>query len=106
VDRGRLRLPAVRAAIGFPVEIAVAPRGGFGIVHGERWIRHVDPAGTITTVAQFQQPRALAYDSAGNLWVSELLGGVKRRDAATGAVTTYPGFNRPHGLAVAADGTV
>ena len=31
---------------------------------------------------------------------------MKRRDAATGAVTTYSGFNRPHGLAVAADGTV
>jgi streptogramin lyase len=98
--------PAVRAAIGFPVEIAVDPRGGFGIVHGERWIRHVDRSGTITTVAEFQQPTALAYDSGGNLWVSELLGGVKRRDAATGAVTAYPGFNRPHGLAVAADGTV
>jgi NHL repeat len=98
--------PAVRAAIGFPVEIAVDPRGGFGIVHGERWIRHVDPTGRISTVAEFQQPTALAYDSAGNLYVSELLGGVKRRDAATGAVTTYTGFNRPHGLAVAADGTV
>jgi hypothetical protein len=98
--------PAVRAAIGFPVEIAVYPRGGFGIVHGERWVRHVDPSGSITTVAEFQQPTALAYDSGGILWVSELLGGVKRRDAATGAVTTYAGFNRPHGLAVAADGTV
>ena len=98
--------PAVQAAIGFPVEIAVDPRGGFGIVHGERWVRHVDPSGTITTVAEFHQPTALAYDSGGNLWVSELLGGVKRRDAATGAVTTYAGFNRPHGLAIAADGTV
>ncbi len=98
--------PATRAAIGFPVEIAVDPRGGFGIVHGERWIRHVDRSGTITTVAEFQQPTALAYDSAGNLFVSELLGGVKRRDAATGAITTYAGFNRPHGLAVAPEGTV
>jgi sugar lactone lactonase YvrE len=98
--------PAVRAAIGFPVEIALDPRGGFGIVHGERWVRHVDPAGRISTVAEFQQPTALAYDSTGNLYVSELLGGVKRRDASTGAVTTYTGFNRPHGLAVAADGTV
>ena len=98
--------PAVRAAIGFPVEIAVDPRGGFAIVHGERWVRHVDPAGDISTVAEFQQPTALAYDSTGNLFVSELLGGVKRRDAATGAITTYTGFNQPHGLAVAPDGTV
>ena len=98
--------PAVRAAIGFPVEVAVDPRGGFAIVHGERWVRHVDPAGDISTVAEFQQPTALAYDSTGNLFVSELLGGVKRRDAATGAITTYTGFNQPHGLAVAPDGTV
>lgn len=98
--------PAVAAAVGFPVEVAVDPRGGFGIVHGERWIRHVDPAGTIRTVGEFQQPTALAYDAAGNLFVSELLGGVKRRDVATGAVTEYTGFNQPHGLAVAPDGTV
>jgi streptogramin lyase len=98
--------PAVGAAIGFPVEVALDPRGGFGIVHDERWIRHVDSSGTIRTVAEFRQPTALAYDSAGNLFVSELFGGVQRRDAATGAVTTYTGFNRPHGLAVAPDGTV
>ena len=98
--------PATRAAIGFPVEVALDPRGGFGIVHDERWIRHVDPGGTIRTVAEFAQPTALAYDSAGNLWVSELLAGVVRRDAATGALTRYEGFNRPHGLAVAPDGTV
>ena len=98
--------PATQAAIGFPVEVAVDPRGGFGIVHDERWVRHVAPGGTIGTVAVFQQPTALAYDTAGNLWVSELLGGVVRRDAATGARTNYGGFNRPHGLAVAPDGTV
>jgi streptogramin lyase len=98
--------PAIGAAIGFPVEVALDPRGGFGIVHDERWIRHVDSSGTIRTVAEFRQPTALAYDSAGNLFVSELFGGVQRRDAATGAVTTYTGFNRPHGLAVAPDGTV
>jgi YD repeat-containing protein len=98
--------PALRAAIGFPVEVALDPRGGFGIVHDERWIRRVDPGGTITTVAEFQQPTALAYDAAGNLWVSELPGRVQRRDAATGGLTTYSGFNQPHGLDVAADGTV
>jgi streptogramin lyase len=98
--------PATRAAIGFPVKVALDLRGGFGIVHDERWIRHVDTSGTIRTVAEFAQPTALAYDAAGNLWVSELLAGVVRRDAATGALTRYDGFNRPHGLAVAADGTV
>jgi sugar lactone lactonase YvrE len=98
--------PAVRAAVGFPVEVAVDPRGGFGIVHDERWVRHVDPAGTIRTLAEFQQPTALAFDGAGNLWVSELPGRVQRRDAGSGALTTYTGFNQPHGLDVAADGTL
>ena len=69
-------------------------------------VRHVDAGGTIRTVAQFVQPTALAYDAAGNLWVSELPGRVQRRDAASGTLTTYTGFNQPHGLDVAADGTV
>lgn len=98
--------PALRAAVGFPVEVAVDPRGGFAIVHDERWIRHVDPGGTIRTVAEFAQPTALAYDASGSLWVSELGGRVLRRDAATGALTAYTGFNQPHGLDVAADGTL
>ncbi len=88
------------------MEVAVHPRGGFGIVHDERWIRHVDQAGTIRTVSEFQQPTALAYDAAGNLFVSELLGGVKRVDATTGAVTSYTGFSQPHGLSATPDGTV
>jgi hypothetical protein len=99
-DGGR----AVRAAVGFPVEVAVDPRGGFGIVHGERWIRRVD-AGIIRTVAEFEQPTALAYDGAGNLYVSELPGRVQRI-AASGARTTFAGFNQPHGLDAAVDGTV
>jgi streptogramin lyase len=98
--------PALRAAIGFPVEVALDPRGGFGIVHDERWIRHVAPDGTIRTVAEFAQPTALAYDAAGNLFVSELPGRVQRVDAVTGARTVYGGFSQPHGLDVAADGTV
>lgn len=119
-DRGRLAVvagngrggrsgdggPALRAAVGFPVEVAVDPRGGFAIVHDERWIRRVDPRGTIRTVAEFVQPTALAYDTDGNLWVSELGGRVQRRDAATGRPTTYTGFDQPHGLDVGADGTV
>jgi NHL repeat len=96
--------PATRAAVGFPVEVAVDPRGGFGIVHDERWIRHVDARGTIRTVAEFVQPTALAYDAAGNLFVSELPGRVQRVDAVTGVRTAYTGFNQPHGLDVAADG--
>lgn len=97
--------PAVRAAVGFPVEVAVDPRGGFGIVHDERWVRHVDPAGVIRTIAELEQPTALAYDGAGNLYVSELQGRVQRI-AVNGARTTFAGFNQPHGLDAAVDGAV
>lgn len=97
--------PATRAAVGFPVEVALAPDGGFAIVHGERWVRHVDPAGTIRTVAELDRPTALVYDAAGSLFVSEL-GGRVLRIAPDGARTTYTGFDGPHGLAAAADGSV
>ena len=115
--------PATAAAVGFPVEVAVDPRGGFAIVSVERDIRHVAPDGTISTVASLEQPTAHAYDAAGNLFVSELGGRVRRIDAATGAVTTYAGvggegfggdggtataaqLNRPHGLVVDASGVL
>ncbi|HEU6444391.1 MAG TPA: hypothetical protein VFL61_04965 [Gaiellaceae bacterium] len=95
---------ATRAAVGFPVEVALAPGGGFAVVHDERWIRHVDAGGTIRTVAELEQPTALAYDPAGNLFVSDLSGRVQRI-APSGARTTFTGFNQPHGLAIAPDGT-
>jgi streptogramin lyase len=115
--------PAVAAAVGFPVEVAVDPRGGFGIVSDERLVRHVAPDGTISTVAQLDLPTALAYDREGDIFVSELGGRVRRIDAASGTVTTYAGVGgegfggdggpataaqlyRPHGLVVDASGVL
>jgi hypothetical protein len=129
-----------QASIGFPVEVAADPRGGVGVVAGETRVRHVDAAGTIRTLAgtnapgwsgdggpatraALDLPTALAYDAAGNLFVAELGGRIRRVDAATGTIATYAGvggegfggdggtataarLNRPHGLAVAADGTL
>ena len=99
------RRAAARAATGFPIEVALHPRGGFGLVHDERYIRHVDASGTISTTVELDQPTALAYDAAGNLFVSEL-GGRVQRIGTDGSRTTYAGFNQPHGLAVAPDGSV
>ena len=75
------------------------------------------------TAAQLDQPTAIAYDAAGNLFISELGGRIRRVDAASGTITTFAGvggqgyggdggpavraqLDRPHGLAVAGDGTV
>ena len=75
------------------------------------------------TVALLEQPTAIAYDASGNLFITELGGRIRRVDATTGTITTFAGvggqgfggdggpatraqLDRPHGLAVAADGTV
>jgi hypothetical protein len=99
--------PANAAAVGFPVEVAPDPRGGFSIVSDERRIRRVGPDGTIATLAELDAPTAHAYDAVGNLYVSELGGKVKRIDAASGVVTAIAeGLNRPHGLVVDRDGAL
>ena len=106
--RGRL---TVAARIVFPVEVAIHPRGGFAVLNNETRIRRVDARGRVTTIARgLALVTALAYDPAGNLYVSELMtpsgpGRVRRIDARTGAFTTIlaTGLDRPHGLVVAGD---
>jgi hypothetical protein len=98
--------PASAAAVGFPVEVAVDPGGGFAVVQGNR-VRHIGADGTITSVGVFDSPTALVYDAQRNLYVSELGGRVLRVDAANGTVTTYAaGLSQPHGLAVDAAGNL
>lgn len=80
-------------------------------------------AGAARTVAELAQPTALVYDAAGNLYVSLLGGWIRRLDGSTGASTVYAGtggegfggdggpataarLNRPHGLAIGADGAL
>jgi sugar lactone lactonase YvrE len=127
------------ARMEFAVEVARDPRGGIAVVTGERRVEHV-AGGSVRTIAGgdrpgfagdggpataalLDQPTAIAYDGAGNLFISELGGRIRRVDAATGTITTFAGvggqgfggdggpatsaqLDRPHGLAVAADGTV
>jgi hypothetical protein len=127
------------ARVEFAIEVAVDPRGGIAVVTEERRVQHISPAGARTiagtsspgfsgdggpaTAAQLDQPTAIAYDNAGNLFISELGGRIRRVDAASGTIATFAGvggqgfggdggparaarLDRPHGLAVAADGTV
>ena len=127
------------ARLEFPVEVALDPGGGVGVVDLERLVHNVED-GRVTRVAGgaiagfsgdggpavsalLDQPTSLAYDAAGNLFITELGGRIRRVDAQTGRISTFAGvggqgfggdggpanaaqLDRPHGLAVAADGTV
>lgn len=101
VLRYRRGMLEVIARLRFPVEVAPDPRGGIGVVHQERYVRHVADDGSTRLVAELEQPTAHAYASDGTLFVSELGGRVRRIDTS-GAITTLvaAGLNRPHGLAV------
>lgn len=127
------------ARLEFAVEVALDPRGGVAVVTEERRVQHVSGGGVrtiaggdspgfsgdggVATAARLDQPTAIAYDAAGNLFIAELGGRIRRVDAATGTIATFAGvggqgfggdggpaaraqLDRPHGLAVAADGTV
>jgi serine/threonine-protein kinase len=76
-----------------------------------------------TTVAALNAPDSLAFDGAGNLYVAEYENRVRRIDAGTGVISTVVGngaegfsgdggparnalISHPHGLAVAAGGTI
>ncbi len=102
---------ATAAQIGTPPSVALNSAGDLFIADsGDSRIRRMIAAtGVITTIAgngtygysgdggpaidaQLQDPQAIAVDAAGNLFISEHVGGhVRRVDAATGVVTTVAG---------------
>ena len=106
---------------------------------GNNAVRELDTAGNVTTLAgdgtagfldgqgsstEFNAPQALAFDAAGNLYVTDLGNGAVRRIDASGKVTTLAGnggqatldgpggcagsaeFNHPRGIAVDLGGKV
>ncbi|HEX6596646.1 MAG TPA: hypothetical protein VF045_06900 [Acidimicrobiales bacterium] len=135
--------PAVDAYLDEPNGVAVSPQGEMHFVdmHNSR-VRTVDSAGIIHTVAgggkgQYVEsdgwpageaflygPSDVAFDPAGNMYVSELYEHrVRRVDAGTGIITTYAGtrvagfsgdggpaasaqLHNPNGLAVDAAGNL
>ncbi|HEV7865981.1 MAG TPA: NHL repeat-containing protein [Acidimicrobiia bacterium] len=133
--------PAAAAQLEDPKAVAIAPAGDLYIADsGNDRVRRVDPAGTITTfagtgvtgysgdggpatAAQFDAPRSLALDSAGNLYVADDNNHRVRRIDPAGVVTTVAGagvsgfagdggpagaaqLNHPRGVAVDGRGTL
>lgn len=133
-------VPATSTAVGFPIDAAVGPDGDVYVVTEHR-VRRIDSAsGTIAafagtgvdgytgdggaaTTAQLDRAVGVAVDAAGNVFISEYAGRIRRVDAVTGRIETYAGvgreessgdggpaiaagIDRPHGLAIARDGTL
>ncbi len=102
--------PATSASLSTPIDIAVDTVGNLFIADvGNRRIRKVDSTGTITTVAgngsanfsgdgsvatnaSLRNPRDVALDSAGNLFIADQANArIRRVDAVTGIITTVAG---------------
>jgi trimeric autotransporter adhesin len=133
--------PATAAQLQDPKAVWVAPSGDLYIADsGNERIRRVDPSGTISTIAgtgvqgfsgdggpalaaQFDGPRALAGDGAGNLYVADDNNNRVRRIDPSGIVSTLAGtgtaafsgdggparaaeLNHPRGVAVDSRGNV
>ena len=101
--------PAVQARLSFPTGVAVDDAGNVYIaVQSSHRIRKVDSTGTITTVAgdgmegfggdggpaaqaQLTNPRGVAVDGAGNLYIADTGNHRIRKVDATGTITTIAG---------------
>ncbi|SFD38451.1 NHL repeat-containing protein [Paracidovorax konjaci] len=117
--------PAVSAQLNFSYGVAADAAGALYIVDsGNHRVRRVDAAGTIVTVAgtgvagyggdggpavaaQLNEPRGIAVDAAGNLYVADLNNHRIRRVDAGGTITTVAGtgaagFSGDGGAATAA----
>ncbi len=103
--------PASAAMLNFPQGVAIDSQGNFYFADALNYrIRKVEVAGrVITTVAgngsggfkgdsgpatdaRLNQPTAIAFDAAGNLYIADLANDrIRRVDRATGIITTFAG---------------
>ena len=118
--------PATAALLNSPSAVAVDPNGDVFIADSANHrVRRINRGGIVTTYAgngtpglayegsaavfaQLNQPRGLAFDAAGNLYIADTGNNRVRRVDLTGLLTTIgePAFAAPRGIAIAPDGSV
>jgi sugar lactone lactonase YvrE len=104
--------PATSAAV-TPIGLAADAGGDLFISDTSSRVRKIDPSGTITTIAgnghsgfsgdggpataaKLHDPRGLAVDSAGNVYIADSLNHRVRKVAPSGTITTVAGGRPPY----------
>lgn len=118
--------PATAALLNSPSAVAVDPNGDVFIADtANHRVRRINRGGILTTYAgsgipglayegsaavfaQLNEPRGMAFDAAGNLYIADTANNRIRRVDLTGLLTTIgePVFASPRGVTVASNGNV
>ena len=91
-----------------PEGMTFGPNGNLYIAENFDGVDEVTPSGQVTDIANgsmFDDPRGIAIDASGNIYVANAGNGTVVKVTPGGAITTFAsGFQNPQGLAINASG--